>query len=97
MIEHEKMLEIFREGGDEEYLEFDRIENKLSSRPDLHAFIVLNELIPSNRDIVCAAEHGRIWLDIDTEELAKLIDEPTVIDLIRCGVMAEDDCLTLFA
>lgn len=39
-----------------EYLKFDRVEPKLSRRPDLHAFLLLDRLVPGIRDIIGCAE-----------------------------------------
>ena len=74
----------------DDFLKFDRVENKLSTRPDIHAFILLNELFPDTRDIVAAAGHDIIYLDITTEQTAKLTDEQ-ILDLTRCGVMFENE------
>ena len=75
---------------DDEFLNFDRIENKRSKRPDLHAFLLLDELFPceGKSDMVCCAEHDEIWLDIPED--AKLTDEQ-IVELVRCGVRY-DDC-----
>lgn len=83
----------------DEYLKFDRIEHKLSRRRDLHAFLLLDALLPDGRTIVSAAEHDVFYLDIDVEALAKTsITEELVRDLHRCGVRYENefDCLALF-
>lgn len=83
---------------EDEYGEFERVQDKLSSRPDLHAFILLNELCPDGRDIVSAAEHDEIYLDVDMDELATVITEDQVCDLVRCGVRYDGglDCLAMF-
>jgi hypothetical protein len=80
----------------DEYLKFDNIKKKRSNRPDLHAFLLLDELFPSDRDIVAAAEHDMIWLNIECEQAETLTDKQ-VIDLIRCGVMADGEGLSMFA
>ena len=89
------MEEIFEKYHDE-FLEFDRIKNKRSNRPDLHAFLLLDELFPRDRDIVSAAEHDEIWLDVETSEIEKLTEEQ-IIELIRCGVRYSEDSLAMFA
>ena len=94
----ENLEELF-DKHDDEYLEFERIQNKLSSRPDIHAFILLNSLVQSDsRDMVSAAEHDEIFLDVDPEELAQVATEEQIVDLIRCGVRysAEHDSLAMF-
>lgn len=79
-----------------EYLEFKRVENKLNSRKDLHAFILLNDLLPSDGDMVSAAAHDQIWLSVGLDELAEVATEAQIIDLIRCGIRLDDDCLTMW-
>ena len=83
------LTEIFNKYRDE-YLEFKKVENKLSSRPDLHAFILLDRLVPGLGYIVSEATYDEIFLDIDTEELAKVATEEDIISLIRCGVRVID-------
>lgn len=91
----ENLEEVF-EKHDDEFIKFDRVKNKLSSRPDIHAFILLNQLVPGTSDMVSASEHDEIFLDIDVEELAKVATEGQVIDLIRCGVRLGDYGLAMF-
>jgi len=85
------------EAVNEEYGKFCNVENKLSSRQDLHAFILLNNIFPDHRDMVCAASHDVIYLEPDSDQIEKLTDEQ-ILDLVRCGVMhdEENDSLTMF-
>ena len=83
---------------EEEYIQFDRVENKRSERPDLHAWLLLDELFPHpGRDMVCGAEHDEIYLDVSAGQIATLTEDQ-IIELTRCGVRyAEDyDCLAMF-
>ena len=80
----------------DEFLKFDRVENKLSNRPDLHAFLLLDKLVPGTNDIVSNAQHDEIWLGVDLEDLAKVITPEQVVELIRCGVRVSDDSLAMF-
>lgn len=70
----------------DEYLQFDRIKVKLSNRPDLHALILLDQLVPGEHDIVSAAEHDEIWLSVDPDDLVKVATEAQIVELMRCGV-----------
>lgn len=81
------------------YLKFEDVKNKLSSRPDICAFILLNNLCPGTADMVCAAEHDEIFLDVSIEELAKVITSEQVHDLVCCGVRINEytDSLAMFA
>lgn len=92
----EQIEEIYERHGDDEYIKFERVENKRSNRPDLHAFLLLDELVPGSGDIVCAAEHDEIFLAISVEELAAVATEAQVIELIRCGVRFSYDGLCMF-
>ena len=96
----EELRELFRKNVDgDEFLEFDRVELKRSSRPDLHAFITLDRMVGGSGDIIAAAEHDVIYLDISISELAKVVYETDIIDLIRCGVLLDEgnDYLMMYA
>lgn len=86
------------EAHDDEFLRFERIEQKLNQRPDVHAFILLDQIVEPKKnrlggvnDMVCTAEHDEIWLSVNTDDLAKLATEDQIIDLIRCGIRYDDD------
>ncbi len=85
------------EKHENDYLRFEKVENKKSTRPDLHAFILLNELFPRDRDLICSAAHDEIWLDVDTGEIETLT-ENQIIELNRCGVRydEESDSLVMY-
>lgn len=89
--------EIF-ESFDDDYLKFEEIENKRSNRPDLHAFLLLEELFPTDNksDMICSSEHDEFWLDVSFEQMKKLTDDQ-ILELIRCGVRCDYDCLLMFA
>jgi len=96
MMTVEKLEEML-DDNDDEYIKFDRIENKRSQRPDIHAFLLLDELCPGTTDMVAGAAHDEIFLDVSLEDLAKVITEDQVVELIRCGVRhSEYDCLAMF-
>jgi len=84
--------------GDNEFLGFEKVQNKRSNRPDLHAFLLLEELLPGKTDMIVGAEHDKIWLDFDGVQVAALTDDQ-IIELSRCGVMYDEgnDCLCMFA
>lgn len=80
----------------EEHLKFDRVEHKMCSRPDLHAFLLLDMLFPSNGDIVCAASHDQIYLDVSQDQMNELTEE-NIIDLLRCGILYDQETDSLFS
>lgn len=69
-----------------EYLAFNKVDTKLASRPDLHAFILLNNLVPDTGEIIAAAEHDQVWLAIDIQKLEIVITDDQIRELVRCGV-----------
>lgn len=75
---------------------FDDVANKLSQRPDLHAMILLDRLVPGNMCMIAAADHDQVYLETDLDELAKVITEEQLIELFRCGVWFDDNGLNLF-
>lgn len=81
-----------------EYGHFPRIEKPRSTRPDLHAFQLLDELVPGTRDIVSSTGHDEIWLSIEPALLAEAITAGQVQELVRCGVRydADHDALCMF-
>lgn len=82
--------------GGSEYMEFDRVQNKRSQRPDLHAFLLLDEMFPRSSDIIACACHDEFYLDVGGDEVESLTDEQ-ILELIRCGVMHRDGSLFMFA
>lgn len=86
----------------DDFLKFEKIESPLHRRPDLCAFLLLDSLSnPSDagRDMVSAAEHDVIYMDVDVEELAAKITDDQVLVLVRCGVSydSDNDGLMMFA
>ena len=78
---------------------------RLAHRDDVHAFMMLDRLLPPKKkqlehgppDMICGAEHDKIWLGVEYKELAKAgITEEQIIDLIRCGCMAESEGISMF-
>lgn len=80
----------------DEYLEFELIDNPAHPRPDICAFLLLHKLLPGNKEIVSAAEHDVIYLGIDCEELARIITDEQVRYLTRCGVIYGEDSDSLY-
>ena len=96
---YERMKELFDDdNSDREFLKFDRVQNKLSKRPDLHAFLLLDSLVAGDSDIVAAAEHDEIFIETCAEKLAAVATEEQIIELIRCGVRLNTsyDSLVMF-
>lgn len=91
-------LEKFEELLDyENKIEFDDIKNKLSIRRDLHAFLLLNSLVPEDNFIIGSAEHDKFWINTDIDKLLEVITEEQVKELGACGVMYDEGSLCMFA
>ena len=92
-------LEATFEKHADEYLAFDRVENKLHARPDLCAFLLLDKLVPGEgEDIISASEHDQFYLSVEPDELAEVATEDDILTLVRCGVMySEDEGLSMFS
>ena len=84
------------ESFDDEFLNFDLIEHKLSTRPDMHAFMLLDKMFPGDTDMISAAEHDEIYLSIDPERLVREASVDQIKELIRCGVRYQDEGLCMF-
>ena len=88
------------ESVEDDHLQFDRIENPLSLRPDVCAFLLLDKLVPptGKRDMIAASGHDTIALATDCEALAGIATPEDIRTLRRCGVWYDDDedCLKMF-
>lgn len=90
---------LFQEYGEtDEPHKFERVAVKFSKRDDLHAFILLDKIMPDGHTMVSAAAHDEIFLGFDMEELAAVITPEQVLELVRCGVSYDShhDCLYMF-
>jgi len=79
-----------------EFLKCQNVTKKLHARSDLCAFLILDRLVPGTADMIQGAEHDEIFLDVCLEALEKVASEEDIRDLVRCGVMIDDDGLTMF-
>ena len=93
-----ELKDLFEKHNNESH-KFERVEPKRSRRADLHAFILLDEIIPidqPDRDIIACAEHDEVYLSIDVDDLAAVVTEAQVIELVRCGVRCDREGLCMF-
>lgn len=90
-------LEALFEEFEDEHSDFGCVDKPLAARPDLCAFLLLERLLPGDgARIVDAAEHDEIWLDVDTDELARVATRDDILTLVRCGVRLDDGHLSMF-
>ena len=69
---------------------FNNIKNPISTRKDLHAFMLLDKIFPGSNDIISCAEHDQIWLGITPEQILQLTEDQ-IIELTRCGIIFDKD------
>jgi hypothetical protein len=79
------LTEMF-EAANDEFLRFEQIENPRHPSPDICAFLMLHDLVPTHMDILSAAEHDEVYLATDCDALAKVVTPEIVRDLHRCGI-----------
>ena len=92
MIDLQSTFEKF----DDEYLKFERVENKLHSRPDICAFLLLDKLLPNDgEDIIACSEHDEYFLSVSCEQLAEVVTEEDILMLVRCGIHYNEDLESL--
>lgn len=93
-----EMKELFEIHNDS-FLKFEEINEKNHKHPrrDICAFLIIDGLQQkSNSSIISGAQHDKIWIDGDLEKIAELIDNDTVIDLIRCGIFIDEGSFAMF-
>ena len=89
-LEPHDIKKLFEKHSDE-FLVFGEVANKTSRRADMHAFNLIEKLVPGDRDMISSAEHDEIWLSVDPVELANVATEDQIVELIRCGVRYDFD------
>jgi hypothetical protein len=88
--------EKFCDENESEFLNFEAVETKRSNRSDIHAFLLLDEMFPGTTDMVCAAEHDQIWLDVDIDQLNEIATPEQMMEIYRCGVFEDRGSLSMF-
>jgi len=80
---------------EDEYFKFEDVENKRSEAGDIHAMLLLQEVLPCDGRMISAAEHDQIWFNVAVEKLEGLLTEGHVKELMACGVFYDDDVESL--
>lgn len=85
---------------DDDFLKFDKVEPRLSPRPDVCAFLLLDRLVPpkEGRDMIGSASHDEYFLETDCERLAAAATLEDIRMLRRCGIRYDSarECLAVF-
>ena len=92
----EEIQEWFEEQSEAEFLKFERIEAPRHRRPDICAFLMLDEIQSGDRDMVSDARHDEVYLDFDVDASADKLTPEILRDLSRCGVRYEDGSFCMF-
>ena len=83
----DQMEQYFDDQANKPYTSFEETTFvKRSKRPDIHAFLLLDELLPDDTNIICSAEHDQVWLSTDEDKLAAVITQEQIAELTACGV-----------
>ena len=96
---YDEMKALFDKHNDK-YINFETyVKNPRSMRPDLHAFMLIDSLLPGKRDLISAAEHDVFYLDVTLEQFAQVVTEADIIELIASGIRLESqyDCFAMFS
>lgn len=88
----------------DEHGEFMKVNPKRTERKDLHAFLLIDELVPLNprtphgfqRKLLTSSSGEEVYLGVDASKVAARITEEQVLELVRCGVSFDGDSLSIF-
>ena len=95
----DEAIKIQRRNDGGEFLNFDRIAKPFSTRADLHAFLLLDDMSTNScntQDIIAWAGHDEIYLCFEWEDVEDAMTEERVIDLHRCGVSIDHEGFHMF-
>mgnify|MGYP003492596196 CR=1 FL=1 len=97
MMDIKTMNALFKKYEDTKFEDLDA-KDCPSNRPDLVGFLTLDRVCPGTCDMVAAAEHDQIFLEIDPEVFLANATEDTIRILSACGIWydADYDSFTMF-
>lgn len=78
--------EDFKDFGD-----FSKVSKKRSPYRDLHALMLLSELLPGTGKVLGGSDHETVYLSFDVHELVPLLTPEIVYELKHCGVLYDED------
>ncbi len=94
-LSNKQIEELFDRHIPDEYHEFDRVEAKLSRRPDMHGLMLLDRLCPMDDPgtpaLVCTNYGSIVFFGFKIEQFKLSATEQDVIELCRCGYYYDDD------
>ena len=81
---------------------FELIEEKLSTRHDLHVYLLLDRILSRNpklnksHDLITAARNSEVFFSVDPKDLASVITKEEIRELILCNVSFDPEGLSMF-
>lgn len=90
------LSELFEKHSDE-FLCFEKVENKRSNYMDIHAYLLLEQICGPGHKMIAGARHDEVFLDANVETLAEKATEEQIVELIRCGIRYDEGGLVMFA
>ena len=67
-----------------------------TTRWDLRAFLLLDRLVPGTACMIAAAEHDKVWLEVDPDAVNAIATDDELRMLVSCGVLYDDDVESFF-
>lgn len=100
MLSRTEIRKLFNEYINYEFYAFEKINNPLCAIRDVCGFLKLMQLFPNKkRDLIAAAEHDILYLDVSLEdlELNDNLTEEDILYLRRCNITLDSsaDCLAM--
>lgn len=71
------------------YFDIENIKCRMYQPPDVNAFVLINNILPSDKNIILSVGPNEIVLNADAELLCQLAYDDELVDLVRCGVTME--------
>ena len=96
----QELKKLFKKHSENEYIEFEKVENKKSKFADIHGLLLLEEKFPPNEishGILDNFDYETATINIEIEEDNIPLTENDIIELLRCGIDYDEDleCLTM--
>lgn len=84
-MDKKRLLQLFKHYHEQDKLSFINVSDKLSDNKHLHAFFLLQSLVPSKRNIIAKADYDTVYLDFVAEDLLDMITDVQIEEFAACG------------
>ena len=99
-----EMLDLYEKHAEHEYRKWERVTTRRCPRPDLHAMLLLEELVPwqpgtipsTGQPMFIHFEHRMGYVGVSPLALAKVVTEAQLVELCRCGLCIDHDTDQLY-